>query len=99
VRRGHVYDIEHGGRTRRVLVVSDDLANERLAIATCVEVHEPGATAPSLLATELTAPVPGTAVVDAYATFAARYFVRDLGAVAPRDMEAVETGMRVILAL
>ncbi|MFD4258008.1 type II toxin-antitoxin system PemK/MazF family toxin [Streptomyces sp. NPDC058534] len=99
MKRGHVYDIEHGGRSRRALVVSDDLVNERLGIATCVEVHEPGRMPPSILATELTAPLPGTAVVDTYATFAARYFDNDLGAVAPRDMEAVETGIRLVLML
>ncbi|WP_326797985.1 type II toxin-antitoxin system PemK/MazF family toxin [Streptomyces sp. NBC_01808] len=99
MKRGHVFELTQGGGVRRVLVVSDDLVNERLGIATCVEVQGPGGAAPSILVTVLTEPVKGVVVVDAYATFAARYFTTDLGPVGPRDMEAVETGIRTVLAL
>jgi mRNA-degrading endonuclease toxin of MazEF toxin-antitoxin module len=99
MKRGHLYDIEHGGRIRRVLVVSDNGVNQRLGIATCVEVHEAGAAPPSVLATELSAPVPGLVIVDAYATFAAHYFTRDLGPVPREDMEAAEAGIRLVLGL
>lgn len=101
MKRGHLYRIAtRSGAELTVLVISDNVVNDHIKGATVVQLYQPDQAVPSMISAPVrTETVEGTVVCDRYATYAARYFLEDLGAIDQRTMEAVEVCLRTVFRL